>query len=91
MKELALFTYVACFSGDAITSHYALTQPGVHERLFTQQPVVNDVLIAGQAIGLYAATTRIQRSKLRWTIRLSIAAIHGGAAIYNLQRLATRP
>jgi hypothetical protein len=87
VQDLALAIYLSLFTADAATTHRALGRPGVREVFLTQSPLTNDALIAGQAIGLYAATARIQRPALKWTVRLAIAGVHGSAAIYNARQL----
>lgn len=86
MTELALAAYLALFSADAVTTHVALSQ-GAYELYLSQSPAVNDLIIAGQAGLLYWSTSKIKRPAIRWTIRLSIASLHGYAAVHNARQL----
>lgn len=79
--------YLALFAADAVTTHQALRMPGAREVFLTQHAAVNDAIVAGQAIGLYAATSKIKRPAVRWTVRLAIGGIHGAAAIYNAKQI----
>lgn len=89
MNELALAAYLTLFSADASTTHYAFAQfPGqVHELFMTQNPTVNDAIVAAQATGLLWATKDIKRPWVKWTIRFGVAGIHGYAAVHNLQQI----
>jgi hypothetical protein len=92
MNHLAFVAYLSLFGADAVTTHQALRLPGAHELYLTQSPLTNDALLTAQAGALWWATSRIKRPALRWTIRLSIAGLHGYAAVHNRQEItrATR-
>lgn len=83
MNGLLLAGYLSLFAADASTTHIALNR-GAHELLLTQSPSVNDGLTAAEAGSLWWATARIQRRWLRWTVRLSIAGVHGAVAAHNM-------
>lgn len=86
MTAIALALYLGGFAGDAITTRLALGQGG-REVLLTQSPLANDVLIASQATALYLVTRKIQRPRLRWTVRLIVAGVHGAAMVHNLRQV----
>lgn len=83
MNGLLLAGYIALFASDGATTHIALNR-GAHELLLTQSPSVNDGLLAAEAGSLWWATAKIQRPWLRWTVRLSIAGVHGAVAAHNM-------
>jgi hypothetical protein len=87
MDHLALVLYLTLFGADGASTHVALARPNAHELFLTQRPSINDALIAGQAAGLYALTARIQNPRVRWTVRLVVAGVHGAAALYNVRQL----
>lgn len=87
MKGIALGVYLACFAGDARTTTIAMRDYGAREIWLTQSPTVNTAIVAGQAGALWIATEHVQRPWLRWTVRLSVAAIHGAAAVHNARAI----
>lgn len=87
MNALAVAVYVGCFAADGTSTHVALTQYHARERLLTASPVANDAIIGGQAAAVWIVTRRIDRPWLRWTVRLSVAGVHGAAAVMNTRAI----
>lgn len=87
MKPLLLTVYFGLFAADGVTSHIQLDR-GKAEAYLSQSPWIDDGIIVAQSTALYWITERRlkEHPKIKWTIRLSVAGIHGAYALRNAKQ-----
>jgi len=87
MNEVLLSVYLSCFAMDGSTTHIAFAKYSgqVREVFMTQNPWVNDGLVAAQSAGLLWATKNMKNGWIKWSVRLGVAGVHGWAATHNIR------
>ena len=68
-----LAAWLTACGGDAVTTHVALTR-GAYEKNLTQSPVINDALIAGQAVGVTLLLKNLHKTHPKLATGIGIAA-----------------
>ncbi len=89
MKAL-LIIWLAAHGCDTVTTHMALSRGGMERNpIYTQSPVVNDALMAGEGAALALVTRRYGPShpKLAKVLLVGGIAVSGYAAAHNLHTL----
>lgn len=87
MKPL-LLTLNLLLGADATTTHYALNH-GAHEFMLSQNPVVNDVILAGQAVGVSYELQWLNKKhpKIAKVLGWSFVGVRGAIVVNNLRQI----
>lgn len=87
--RVALTVFLAGCGADATSTHLALATGRVHEVVLTQNPWVDDGLVAGEAaLGAWAFERRLRsrHPRLATTLELSLGAFRFGLAVRNVRQ-----
>lgn len=79
--------WLASCAGDAVSTHAALNTGRAYEKFQTQNPWVDDVIIAGQGASAWWATSKLsaQHPRLARVMLIGLTGIRVYAIAHNVQ------
>lgn len=85
MSHLFLTAWLLAFTGDAASTHVALNR-GAHEVMMTQNPYIDDGLLAAQAVIGALILEKIAKTHPKATRIVGVLGIvsHGTATVWNI-------
>lgn len=81
MFKALLLTMALTEGADCVSTHVALSRPGIHETVLTQNPWVNDSLIAARATGEQVSLRKLHATHPRWAIAIAAGVVAGNGYV----------